>query len=134
MKIYTSYFKNIPFLEKNGIIPVAICRYPPDNWSGYHITEVAPTSELLSTMKGKPGFLGSYLKILRNMNIAAFMNRLENISEENNGADVALLCWELPNEVCHRHMLADFMMTFGLAKDVHEFSAKDIKLKCESLF
>ena len=82
MKIYTSYFKNIPFLEKNGIIPVAICRYPPDNWSGYHITEVAPTPELLSTLKGKPGFLGSYLKILRNMDIAAFMNRLENISED----------------------------------------------------
>ncbi len=134
-KIYTSYYKNEAFLKSNNIVMVGVSRFPPENIK-YNILELAPSAELLMKYKENPRwewYYGTYLCQLRNTNICSYMNKLDAISKENNGKDIALCCYEFPDEHCHRHIISDFFNDLGLEKNMHEFTGKDVKKKDNSV-
>ena len=117
MNIYTSYFGNIKTLEKDNIMPVAICCYPPCDLNVHNYRLFAPSRDILANCRGnivlyKERFKQEILDILPKDDVLKF---IEELSVESNGKDVALCCYEKPGEFCHRHIVAEYLnQNFGL--------------------
>ena len=47
MRIYTSYFANIPNLEKADIVPIGICAKVPKFFENPNLASVAPSDSIL---------------------------------------------------------------------------------------
>jgi uncharacterized protein YeaO (DUF488 family) len=99
--IYTSYFANVKNLIKAGIVPISIARYIP---RGIHIEswiEYAPEPHILHAYKQgkltKLEYKKLYLEQLSQLDITKIL-RYDGI---------ALVCYEKPDDFCHRHILAD---------------------------
>lgn len=120
MKIYTSYFANIKNLEKEDIIPISIARYSPKWFLGKRYTYAAPTSFMLSSQCSREQYLSMYKDILRKLNPEYLVNAIRYMSR---GKDVALCCYEKPEEFCHRHLLAEWLTQNGY--EVKEFKVKE---------
>lgn len=111
MKIYTSYFAKQKELEKLGITCIGICAIPPKWFTGPNMASVAPTKDILFEQKANRDnerytrrYREEVLCILKEPQL--FIDTLKFCSE---GKDVALLCYEKPEDFCHRHILADFL-------------------------
>ena len=132
MKIYTSYFGNLKNLEKNNIVPIGICCYPPKWFKGPNLLSIAPTPDILINCKSNHQ---EYIKRFKNEIISLqndpkeFVKRITFISE---GKDLALCCFEKPNEFCHRHLVAEWLNE-TLNLNVEEFNITD-ELKNKPLF
>ena len=95
---------------------------------------IAPTKDILCEYKANPDkerytkrYKEEVLCILKNPQI--FVDGLIYCS---NGGDVAMLCYEKPEDFCHRHILADFLNE-KLNLDIKEYEFND-KPKSISLF
>lgn len=118
MKIYTSYFGNIRKLYVNNITPICIARGIPKFYRGEAIQTVAPYSWMLSGKVSRDEYIEAYFnQVLRNVDIDQFINQLEKVSKWN---DVALCCYEKPEDFCHRHLLAKWLEE-KLGIEVKEF-------------
>lgn len=119
MRIYTSYFANKKKLEEFGIIPVSICLYPPRWFNGIRIKSVAPTSSILFA---KNQTTERYVERFKDEVISRVDPRqfFENLKSICGGKDVALCCFEKPDEFCHRHIVADWLNN-SLGLSVCEF-------------
>lgn len=111
MRIYTSYFANIKNLESAGILPVAICYKVPSFFKGINIAYVAPTESILFEYKREPDeeryrirYVDEVLSVFK-FHPEYLIERLEFF---NDGGDVALVCYEKPDDFCHRHILAEW--------------------------
>ena len=122
-KIYTIYFSNKIFKNwdrDDYIIPVCadLHRYIPfTKW----YKELAPDLEIVQqfqkirsrTKRIKEWFTGKYLyklKVLReNGTLDKYSKELQELVKFN---DVYLLCYERPNQFCHRHLLAAYLNKF----------------------
>lgn len=114
----TSYFGNIRNVEN----PLSISLKAPDWYKGPEYKILAPKYDFL--MRYKAGFINAatytdlyYEKVLSQLNPS---NVWQDIVEKY-GEDVTLLCYELPDEFCHRHIVARW---FGnsLGKSVTEIN------------
>lgn len=114
MKIYTSYIANIPNLKKDGIVPCTICAIPPKGMedSVVNIGSVAPSKDILFEYKNNPN-QERYRERYINEILCAYRFHpeyltqfLERIGEGN---DVAMCCYEKPDDFCHRHILAEWL-------------------------
>lgn len=124
MKIYTSYFSNMREINKQGIVPINIALWPPRFFTGKSIRYVAPTRSILKDTKSDEEYIRRYkAEILAALDIKKLLLDIEEIS---GGKDVALLCYEKPGELCHRHLLAEYMNEQGC--DVHELEKKELQL------
>ena len=115
MKIYTSYFANLKNIEAAGIYPVAICCKVPKFFINPNMCSVAPTDSILFEYKNsqqteedwlhyKERYYNEVLVAYR-FHPEYFIDRLEYFS---GGGDVCLLCYEKPEDRCHRHLLAEW--------------------------
>lgn len=117
MEIYTSYFDNIKTLEDNNIVPVSICCYPPRDLNLHNYSLFAPSRDILSNCRGsitlyKQRFTREILNMLSKDDVDNFLKELKTNFE---GKDIALCCYEKPNEFCHRHLVAEYLnQNFGL--------------------
>lgn len=117
MKIYTSYFGKKKELEKNGITIVNIALYPPRWFRCSSIKEVAPSYSILKNTKDDEEYTQRYkAEILSKVSPEQLLNTIASLS---NGHDIALCCYEKPNEFCHRHLIADFLNANGA--DIKEY-------------
>lgn len=109
MKIYTSYFANLKNLEKDDIVPIGICCYPPKWFKGPNLRAIAPSPDILEKCKSshteyEKRYRTEVLSLFKNANIL-----LERISFISGGKDAALCCYEKPSDFCHRHILAKWL-------------------------
>ena len=109
MKIYTSYFANLKNLEKDDIVPIGICCYPPKWFKGPNLRVIAPSPDILEKCKSSHAeyekrYRTEVLSLLKDANIL-----LERISFISGGKDAALCCYEKPSDFCHRHILAKWL-------------------------
>lgn len=119
MAVYTSYFGMARRFPKERFIKTAVC-YKPIRGVGIW-NNVVPDADLVFGMKrgeiSKEYYEEQYYKMLLSRKdwIA------ENIEFMRNGEkDIVLLCYEKPNDWCHRHILARFLKDqFDL--DVQEY-------------
>lgn len=109
MKIYTSYFANLKNLEKDDIVPIGICCYPPKWFKGPNFRAIAPSPDILEKCKSSHA---EYEKRYRTEVLSLFKDAnilLERISFISGGKDAALCCYEKPSDFCHRHILAKWL-------------------------
>lgn len=119
MKIYTSYFAMMRNFPEN-IIPIAICAKPPTWYEGLVYKKLAPSYDILMQYKTQPNE-ELYTKrftseILNNLDFTIVMKELEQLA---NGKDIALICFEKPNDFCHRKLVAKHITSLGY--EVSEF-------------
>lgn len=131
--IFTSYFAKVKKFPKN-VIPVAICAKVPDWYNGLRYPKLAPKYDMLMKYKDDhneadyadcfnntildpldPVKVSSELQewLAFHYDIHLYLAPLHN----NPSYHVALICYEKPDEFCHRHLVADW------------FKANDIECK-----
>lgn len=112
-KLYTTYFGNRNNFPESGRI-YSIVRKP---LSLPNIECFAPSLDLLCSYKSKRidfrKFADLYLQELINNEdaIKTFDSLLEVL---NQGEDIILVCYEKSNEYCHRRLLAEVFMHYGV--------------------
>lgn len=106
MKIYTSYYaysKNIP----NDIIRVSIAGKAPKGYDGIEYKKLAPRIGFFLEWKKNHNnnfYVNRYYdEVLNRLKASDVYNELLNIT---NGKDCVLLCYEKPENFCHRHIVA----------------------------
>ena len=108
MRIYTSYFGNSKKLQQAGIKVIGISLYPPRWFNGISLKQVAPTKSILfANGQTQEEYTRRYKsEVLSRQDMQQFLKTVEQAS---GGQDVALCCYEKPEDFCHRHILADWI-------------------------
>lgn len=111
-RIFTGYFAKTQIYVNSGIVPVAICRKPPNNWKHSEMRILAPTSEILFSYKG--GKMSDSEYISRYKSDVLLKIDPEKILKEllSFGPRVAMLCYEKPFSFCHRHLAGLWLSHF----------------------
>lgn len=125
MKIYTSYFGNLKKLGEAHIMPISIARWKPRFYKGVSMYSVAPTCYMLSDECDDNEYLKLYDEILHKRGAKSIIDEIEQLAK---GRDVALLCYEKPDDFCHRHLLADFLnneLNIGIKEFYNEVKEHD---------
>ena len=105
--IYTTYFAKIKNLPEN-VVPVAICAKPPTWYKGLHYKKLAPKYDFF--MKWKQDHDDDYFikcfneQVLRHLDVYAVVSELQMMVGEDK--TVALVCFEKPQDFCHRKPVA----------------------------
>ena len=109
-------------------MPVSICRYPPSGVKGIQYKKLAPTGEILGAFKTneeKSVYIEQYHnEILNKCNANEVVDDLLCMTGLKSGANgfrdsIALVCFEKPEDFCHRHLVADWLNKNGY--DVTEY-------------
>ena len=118
MKIYTTYFANLKKLPKD-IVPIAICGKSPTGFKGAQYKKLAPKYDFF--MKWKENHDNEYYiqcfneQVLSVLDAKLVIDDLKRISGiENNGkSGIAMVCYERPEDFCHRHLVAKWLNENG---------------------
>ena len=110
MEIWTTYFSNVRSLPDN-IVPISICGRAPSWWTGKEYRKLAPKWDFFQRYK-ETGDQEHYVKnfdarVLAPLNITTVLSELSSLSD---GKDIALVCYEKPENFCHRHLVAQWIM------------------------
>ena len=120
--IYTSYFARIKDLPLN-VIPVSIAAKAPDWFTGIQYKVLAPSYELL--MKYKEDHDEAYYRKCYKEQVTDLLD--PNIVAKDMvslGQDVALLCYEKPEDFCHRHLVGKWLDDHGISCEEYNFRRK----------
>lgn len=126
--LYTTYFANIKNLPPNAI-PVSICGKAPQGWNGLEYKKLAPKWSFFSVWKETKDndyYIAHFNKeVLEPLNIIRVTTDLQvllpyEIREQMQNAvwnddkfHLALVCYEKPNDFCHRHLVAEWLSQHG---------------------
>jgi hypothetical protein len=145
MKIYTTYFANLKKLPKE-IVPVSICGKCPEGFKGAQYKKLAPKYDFF--MEWKKNNDNDYYKkcfneqVLSNLDAGNVYQDLHDIAENfvNTLPDddirkqhqqlgfpyiVALICYEEPNDFCHRHLVANWLTSNDIKCVEWEFYSRE---------
>lgn len=109
MTVYTSYFGAVrKYFPKDKFIRTAVCYSPPRGFGIWN--NVVPDPDLVYGLKRGEITVEEY----EERYYAMLMFRKDFISENVpylllGESDVVLLCYEKPEDWCHRHILARFL-------------------------
>ena len=133
--IYTSYFAKLEQLPKN-IIPISICGEAPDWYKGLQYKILAPKYDFFMEWK-KNHDNDYYIKcyneqVLDKLNAQEVIDSLTKLvrdpyrnprllSYENQGLEIALICYEKPSDFCHRHLVAKWLTDNGFPCEEYRF-------------
>jgi len=111
--IYTTYFAKLKKLPKD-IITFSICGKAPAGYKGFQYKKLAPKYDFFMEWK-RTGDNDYYIKCFKEQ-VLNKLNADEVISEmidPHSGVDIALVCYEKPNDFCHRHLVAEWLRENG---------------------
>lgn len=115
--IYTSYFANIKNLS-NDMITFSIARWKPKQYKGATIISLAPSLELLQWWRAsdkselaKEKYIKTFNNYLNTKNPEQLVKLLK---QKCNNKIPVLLCFEKPEEFCHRHLIANWLNKNGI--------------------
>jgi Uncharacterized conserved protein len=112
MKIYTSYFANLKNIPKD-VFPISISLRPPKGYNGLEYKVLAPSNALLSAWH-KNHDETYYRQVFCNKLDALNANDIVAVLEYmSKGKDVVLVCYERPENFCHRHLVAEWLCKNG---------------------
>ena len=114
--IFTSYFAKIKKFPEN-VIPIAICAKTPDWYTGLRYLKLAPKYDALMKYK-KTGCEECYIdyidnELLGNLSIDEVLKDLRDLGDCDNN-HIALVCYEKPDDFCHRHFVAEWLRCHGV--------------------
>lgn len=112
MNIFTSYYAN--YRKFGDLVPVAISIYPPNGFKGKLFQKIAPTKEMLEAYKrnkNEQEYKERYWHdVIKKYNPKELYEEIKRLVD---GKDCVLLCFEKPNDFCHRHLFATWMNKNG---------------------
>lgn len=138
--IYTTYFNNIKNLPDN-IFPIAICGKCPKDWNGLKYSKLAPKKsfwlewektkdnkyyekhfklEVLDCFENPIDCLNELYELLP-LNIKESMKIVNCPPWSNPFYHIALVCYENPNDFCHRHLVSKWINDSFKAEIVKEY-------------
>lgn len=133
--IYTSYFAKLKSLP-NNVIPISICGKAPDWYKGLQYKKLAPKYDFF--IKWKETHDNDYYvehfqkEVLDTLDVIRTLHELHLLLPYDVKVDIqssvwsnpdwhiALICYEKPNDFCHRHLVADWFNKYNI--NVEEFS------------
>lgn len=133
--IYTSYFAKLKSLP-NNVIPISICGKAPDWYKGLQYKKLAPKYDFF--IKWKETHDNDYYvehfqkEVLDTLDVIRTLHELHLLLPYDVRVDIqssvwsnpdwhiALICYEKPNDFCHRHLVADWFNKYNI--NVEEFS------------
>lgn len=116
--IYTTYFAKLKSLPKH-IVPISICGKAPDWYKGLQYKKLAPKYDFF--MEWKKNHDNEYYikcfkeQVLDNLNVDEVIYELTETHNQGGYLDIdfALICYEKPEDFCHRHLVADWLNENG---------------------
>lgn len=109
MIIYTSYFDNLQNIPKE-IIPIAICGKSPDWYDGFEYKKLAPKLKFFQEWKKNRDnqyYINCFREqVLEQLNAENVYKELATLA---NADACVLVCYEQPDEFCHRHLVATWL-------------------------
>ena len=122
---YTSYFANIKNLPPD-IVPIAICGKSPEGYKGLEYKKLAPSWSIFRDWKysehthaDKAIYTDRFYKeILDKLDPLVVEQELLSYPRVR-GRSFCLICYEKPNDFCHRHLVSEWMRNAGI--DIQEF-------------
>lgn len=127
--IYTTYFAKLKSLPEN-VIPVSICGKAPDWYTGAQYKKLAPKYDFF--VKWKENHNNDYYiehfqkEVLDVLDIIRTLHELHLLLPEevkikiqssvwhNNDYHIALVCYEKPDDFCHRHLVSNWLNKSGI--------------------
>lgn len=124
-KLYTSYFGNVARINRCldklgkyefvGICFVSISRFPPSGFLRHILKEVEPSESLLRLAKSKAITPKEYDEVYREqlkyVNFHDIETKIMNLGPTD---FIIFLCYEKPEDHCHRHLFAEYLSRNGL--------------------
>lgn len=126
--IYTSYFGKMRKFPEN-VFPVAICLFPPSWYRGVCYMDLTPTFELLINWKVERDYdmyterfdseiLGSLdadqvVAKLQLLLPDEMRRKMQSPVYRNPDYHIALMCYERPDDFCHRHLVSNWLRQHG---------------------
>lgn len=131
--IYTTYFANLKNLNREISCPIAICGKSPNGYKGLEYKKLAPKWWFFKEWKENydnnfyiENFNKEVLSVttpnrvmtdIRNLIASVYGVGMIDFSErwwENVPYDIYLVCYEKPEDFCHRHLVADWLTANGI--------------------
>ena len=118
-RIYTTYFAKAKKLPEH-IVPVSIAMKPPSGWQGLQYSKLAPLFWIWAVWHNQGRDNALYTKnyeahVLSRLNPLQVYNELMELS---GGKDIALVCYEKPQDFCHRHLVGRWLIEHGVSQTV----------------
>lgn len=112
--LYTSYFAQLKNLPKD-IVPISICGRAPDWYDGLQYKKLAPKYRFFMEWKRNHDN-NFYIKhfneeVLNQLNVNNIIKDLKSLVSNNS---IALICYEKPDDFCHRHLVANWFNENGV--------------------
>ena len=106
--LYTTYFANLKNLPKT-IIPISICGKAPDGYNGLQYKKLAPKWSFFSVWKETKDN-HYYVKCFDEQVLSQLdaQTVYAELKERAGSDDIALVCYEKPEDFCHRHLVANW--------------------------
>lgn len=124
--IYTSYYENLKNIPDN-VYKISISLKTPFGMNFYNCKELCPALEILSSYKDgiidENGYKELFNKNLNKLNPFSLIKKLYSIA---GGNDIVLLCYEKPNDFCHRHLVANWLNSYGFCVNEYGYEEKEI--------
>lgn len=120
--IYTSYFANLRHIPED-IVPIAICGKAPDFYTGLQYKKLAPKFDFFMQWKrdhNNERYIEEFnKKVLSILDADKIVDELAKLS--GNATNIALICYEKPNDFCHRHLVAEWLINNGYPCEEYNF-------------
>ena len=119
--IYTSYFAKISKLPSN-ITPITICGKAPEWYKGIQYKKLAPKWSFFSEWKkthDNEYYIEHFNKeVLMPLNANDVIKELYALAGNE---DIVLICYEKPDDFCHRHLVAEWLTSHGYPVEEYQF-------------
>lgn len=121
--VYTSYFGNLKQLASSNVVPVSISLWKPKWFNGNQYLALAPKADMLKRDISQEEYIYEYkTRVLGKLDAKIVYEELVS----KFGKNIALLCYEKPDDFCHRHLVAEWFRESGL--QIEEFELKQTQL------
>lgn len=112
--LYTTYFSKLKTLAYD-ISPVSICGKAPDWYDGPQYKKLAPKWGFFQEWKQNRDNV-FYVRcfneqVLGGLDARQVYNELTALT---GSTDIALVCYERPEDFCHRHIVANWFRMYGI--------------------
>lgn len=110
---------------------ISISRYSPRWFSGPELKQLAPTGAMLKM--SQQDYDINFDRILDQLDSTTVLNDIRKVAEEHGATSVALCCYEVPTDFCHRHVVAKWLNE-EQATDIKEFGFSTDAPRVKHLF
>lgn len=114
IQIYTSYFDNIKNLTGQNYSFISIAGRSPDWYNGIEYKVLAPKLKFFKIWKETKDndyYIENFKsQVLDKLNPEKVIDRIKELS---NDKIPVLLCYEKPEEFCHRHLVASWLNDYN---------------------